>query len=124
MTCFWVISVEDYLFLGYQRRRLLIFEISASMMTYFRVSPSKMTGFEVISVEDDLVLSYQRRRLLIFRLSASKMTYFRAICVNRAFITDLIKSDIKGMVTGVHRGMGGLRPGETGVVGERRRAVN
>ena len=48
------------------------------------------------------------------------MTYFLVISVNRAFIEGLTKDSIKGMVTGVYRGIGGLRPGETGVVGERR----
>ena len=52
MTYFLVISVEDDLFLGYQRRKCLIFELSESEMTYVWV----------ISVEDDLFEGYQRRR--------------------------------------------------------------
>ena len=59
--------------------------------------------------------------MTFFRLSASKMTYFRAISVNRAFIKGLTKGFIKGMFTWVYGCMGDLRPGETGVVRERRR---
>ena len=47
-----VISVEDDLRLGYQRRRRLIFRLSAS----------KMILSWVTSFEDDLFLGYQRRR--------------------------------------------------------------
>ena len=42
MTSFWVISVEDELFVG--------------------LSASKVSCFWVISIEDDLDLGYQRRR--------------------------------------------------------------
>ena len=63
MTYFRVISAEDVsfsghqcgeddLFSGYQRRRLLMFGLSAR----------QMTDFQVISVEHDLFLGYQRRR--------------------------------------------------------------
>ena len=51
------------------------------------------------------------------------MTCFRVISVNRAFVKSLTKGSIKGMVTEVYEGMGGLQPGETGVVGKRRRVV-
>ena len=37
MTYLWVISVDDALLLGYQRRRCLIFGLSSSKMTYFRL---------------------------------------------------------------------------------------
>ena len=58
MTYLWAIRIEDQLFSGYQRRKLLVFGLSASMMTWFRV----------ISVEDDLFLGYQCRRWLLFEL--------------------------------------------------------
>ena len=48
MTYFRVISIENDLFLGYQRRQLLIFGLSVSRMTYFWV----------IRVEDDSFLGY------------------------------------------------------------------
>ena len=53
--------------------------------------------------------------------SASKMTYFWVISLNWVCIKGLTKGSIKEIVTGVYGGMRGLRLGETGVVGERRR---
>ena len=49
------------------------------------------------------------------------MIYFLVISVNTAFFKALTKGSIKGMVTDVFEDMGGLRPEETRVVGERRR---
>ena len=54
---------------AYQSRTCLIFTLSASSKSYFRL----------ISVEYDLFSGYQRRRLLMFGLSASKMTCFWVI---------------------------------------------
>ena len=48
---------------GYQRRTWLIFRLSAS----------KMTSFRVISVEDESFSGYQRRKWFIFGFSSSKM---------------------------------------------------
>ena len=48
MICFWVISVEDDLFLGYQRRKGIVCGLSASKMTYVWA----------ISVKYDLFLGY------------------------------------------------------------------
>ena len=73
MTSVWVISVEDVwfllvfsleddLFLGYQRRRWLIFGLSASMMTsVWDISVEDVSFLLVFSLEDEQILGYQRR---------------------------------------------------------------
>ena len=104
MTYFWAISLEDDFLLG--------------------LSAPKKTFVWVISVEDHLFLGYQHRILFIFRLSVSKMTYFGVSSVNGTFIKGLTHVPIKSIVTRGYRVVRSLRPGETGVVGERRRRVN
>ena len=84
------------MFLGYQRRIIRVFGLSASTMIYFCA----------ISVEDNLFVGYHRRRRLTFRLSASKMSYSQVMSVTKAFIKGLTKGFINGMVTEVCGSMG------------------
>ena len=60
MIYFWVISVEDDLFVGYQHRQLLILGLAASKMTYVWVISVEDELF--LGVDDDLRLGHQRRR--------------------------------------------------------------
>ena len=90
MTSFWVISVENQVFSGYQRRRYHSFRLSASKMSYFWVvsvehdlfsdHQCRRLHFRVIRVEN-IVSGYQRRRDCFFELSASQTTYFQIISV-------------------------------------------
>ena len=61
MTYVWAISVEDDLFLGYQRRYLFLGHQRRRWHT-FGLSASKMTYVWVINVEADLFLGYERRK--------------------------------------------------------------